>query len=438
LPDFVRGPGQAAAQPEVAGGLPVRIYGAGTFSSVHFELHYDPATLQLTGVTSPTGGTVQADLSAPGVASITVSYASTVSGDGIEVARLAGLVPDTAAYGGKRVLEIHNVVVDGTRAGRGDDALQVVAFSGDATRDASYTSLDLQRMQRVVTKLDSGFGEWPLIDPAVVGDVSGNGQFNSSDVTIFLREINGIDRPEIPPIPTGIPPIQFAGADPVVSLPRVLTAHSGDRIVVPVDLDTGAGLESVQLRLAWDASTLTLTDVRRGSLTGDFQWFIQKHDEGQLIIDTSRLQALAGGHGSLVELEFQVSAKAKPGAQLIDLQWARLNDSHLTLGVVPKPGLDPTDAMLRIASPTVGTDRLAPARINPLPQAAPANQRAGDSGGGVLPLIDWSGANQLPASALPELQSGNGEWLEDFLNKLGKSEEQRNPNTRLRIPWSHR
>ena len=40
---------------------------------------------------------------------------------------------------------------------------------------------------------------------------------------------------------------------------------------MPVNLDTAAGLEAVQLRLAYDARTLELVNVGRGTLTGDFQ-----------------------------------------------------------------------------------------------------------------------------------------------------------------------
>jgi hypothetical protein len=350
------------------------------------------------------------------------------------------------------VLDVRNVLLDGSRPGRGDDALQVVGFAGDATRDASYSTLDLQRLQRVLGRLDAGFGEWPLVDPAVIGDVSGNARFDSADALIFFREINGIDRPEIPPIPSGTQPLQFAGADPLVSLPSTLTARAGERISVPVNLDTAQGLESVQLRLAWDPATLELLEVRRGTLTGGFQWFIQRSEPGRLVIDTSALNALTGGSGSLVVLAFQVSAGARPGAQLIDLQWARLNDSHLTLNPAPQDGLDPTDAVLHVtgphpsagrlaepaaqrsATPTaqLGTRRAAPA-LPPGEVTAPAGGAAAGEG---APVIDWS----TTGTPLPTVQADAQKptWRGDFVNDLGKSEKQRKPNSGLRIPVARR
>jgi hypothetical protein len=307
-----------------------------------------------------------------------------------------------------------------------------VGFSGDATGNGTYSSLDMQRLQRVITRADSGFGEWALVDPAVIGDVSGNAQFNSSDATIFLREISGIDRPEIPPIPAGIGPIQFAGADPLVSLPSTLTARAGERISVPVNLDTAQGLESVQLRLTWDPATLELLEVQRGTLTGGFQWLIQKSEPGRLVIDTSTLHALTGGSGTLLQLEFQVSATASAGTQLIDLQWARLNDSHLTLNPAPQVGLDPTDAVLRIAAtPSV---RASPRRMEPvLPPSGDATVLpAAIAQGERTPVIDWSAARPpLPAA---QTEPGKTAWRGDFVNELGKSEKQRKPNSGLRIP----
>ena len=427
LPDFVRGPGQAAAQPQLAGGLPVRIYNGGSFSTLHFEVNYAPALLTLSSATSPSGGVVQADFSTPGVAAITVTFAAPVSGQGLEVVRLFGSVPSSSAYGAKQVIYIRNVALDGSRVGRGDAALEVVAYSGDATHDASYSTLDVQRMQRVITKLDTGFGEWPLVDPSVIGDTSGNGQFNSGDATLVLRQAAGVAQPEIPAIPAGSVPLQFSGADPVVSLPRALTARIGDRVTIPVSLDDSAGLESVQLRISWDADALTLLDVQRGSLTGGFQWFVQQHESGRLVVDASGLRKLAGGGGSLIELNFQVNARAHAGKQLIDLQWARLNDGHLTLDPAPRIGEDPTDGLLRILA---HTDAAAKGRAPWSPQLAPQTQqvavalsRSDDS------VVDWSAVNR----SLFGHTVRNIDWLDDFLNRTGTSDKERNPNNRLRI-----
>jgi hypothetical protein len=287
-------------------------------------------------------------------------------------------------------------------------------------------------MQRVITKLDTGFSEWPLVDPAVIGDVSGNGQLNSGDVTLLLRQIGGIPQPEIPAIPANIPPIQFAGADPLVSLPRTLSATIGETIVIPVNLDNAQGLESVQLHLSWDASTLTLVGVHRGSLTGSFQYFVKTSEPGSVTIDTSGLQALSGGSGSLVELEFRVDSGAKPGAQLIDLEWARLNDSHLTLTPVPQAGEDPTDGVVRILSPSP----VIPPSTTPVREPPAISSPSGRPAAATYqpdPVIDWGASAGLALRSFAEHENDRSGWVDDFVNQLGNSDKERNPNGRIRI-----
>ena len=66
-----------------------------------------------------------------------------------------------------------------------------------------------------------------------------------------------------------------------------------------------------------------------------------------LRIDMSSLLALAGGAGSLLELDFRV-AEAAPGVIPLDLQWVQLNETHLTLHPDPVPGSDPTDGVIRL------------------------------------------------------------------------------------------
>ena len=53
---------------------------------------------------------------------------------------------------------------------------------------------------------------------------------------------------------------------------------------------------------------LELLDVRLGGLTQDFQYFVKDTSvAGRITIDMARMQAMAGGTGTLVELEGAVS-----------------------------------------------------------------------------------------------------------------------------------
>lgn len=291
----------AADLPGNVAGIPLRITGAGSFSSAHFEVHFDPALLDVAGVLDPAGGTATIDLSTAGVAVIDVLFAVPVSGANLELGRLVASVPATAPYGAKQRLDVSNVSVDdGAIAARDNDGLQVVGFVGDATFSATYSLLDVVRMQRVVLGLDTGFGNWPLLDPAILGDASGNGALTFSDATLMFREIAGIDQPQIPPRPATTPAAPLGDPDPLVSVPSNIAAQAGRDVTVPIELDTAAGLDSVQLRLAYDAQTFELLDVRKGTLTADFEWLVDASTPGLVVVDMARLTALEAGQGSLL------------------------------------------------------------------------------------------------------------------------------------------
>ena len=352
IADFARGPEQTADIPGNAAGIALRITGAGLFSKAHFEVHFDPTLLDVTGILNPAGGTATIDLSTAGVAVIDVSFAAPVSGANLQLGRLLASVPASAPYGAKQRLDVRNVSVDGGAvAAQDDDGVQVVGFVGDATFSATYSLLDVIRMQRVVLGLDTGFGNWPLVDPAILGDASGNGALTASDVTLMFREVSGIDQPQIPPLPATTPAVPVGGPDPLVSVPSNIAAQAGRDVVVPIELDTAAGLDSVQLWLEYDSQALELIDVRKGTLTADFEWLVDAGTPGIVVVDMARLSALEGGQGSLLLLGLRVRTGIPAGAYRLDLQWVSLNDGRLTLSPAPKIGADPTDGSIRVSSP---------------------------------------------------------------------------------------
>jgi hypothetical protein len=338
-------------------------------------------------------------------------------------------VPGSAPYGVKHVLDLRNVVVnDGAVNVRADDGLHAVAFSGDASGDAAYATLDIQRVQRVTLGADTGFSAWPLIDPTIIGDVNNAGGLTNADSTILSREILGFDRPEIPPLPATLPTVFFSGPDPLVSLPRNLSVRAGELISVPVNLDTAAGLEAVQLRLAYDVDALELVHVGRGSLTGDFQWFVQRNSPGMLVIDTTRLTSLADGTGTLLDLQFRARPSAQPGEVLLDLQWIELNEGRLTLNPAPQVGADPTDGLLRILPRSASAQPSRPALVAP------------ESAGGwharvatPAPTIDFSQRYAANPFAAPHEEREVSGWKTDFVTQLARTDDEQNPNSRINV-----
>ena len=57
-----------------------------------------------------------------------------------------------------------------------DAAVHVVGYVGAVDGSTGYNVDDALDIARVAVGLDAGFANWALADPAIVGDVSGDGQ----------------------------------------------------------------------------------------------------------------------------------------------------------------------------------------------------------------------------------------------------------------------
>jgi hypothetical protein len=352
-------------------------------------------------------------------------------------------VPADAPYGSKHLLDIRNVRYvrfEGDAVGIDDDGLHVVGYVGDTTSDHGYSALDLQRMQRVIVRADAGFSNYSLVDPRIIGDVSGDGLITALDMTLLQREILSAVRPElnvplIPDIPTGIVPVDRGGPDPLVSLPSALSGKPGDVITVPVQLDTAAGLESAQMRLAYDSAALEVVDVRKGSLTGAFN-VLRMEEPGVLIVDMAGMNALSGGAGSLVDVDFRVKDDAQPGMRLLDLQWARLNDGGLTLHPAPLTGADPTDAMVHVQAHAIAAASPTDARlVLAAQQPRSTSTAASNVNQASMPAIKFEMPSlKLPAAAAPLSQDATRpNWVKGFVSDLGQEQGQANPNEKIRL-----
>jgi hypothetical protein len=105
-----------------------------------------------------------------------------------------------------------------------------------------------------------------------------------------------------------------------------------------------------------------------------------------VVVDMARLSALAGGQGSLLELDLRVQPGVPTGSYRLDLEWASLNDGWLTLNPAPRPGADPTDGSLEVRSAFVAAGRGARASIVDAPVAA----TNGAEPAAATQVIDWT------------------------------------------------
>ena len=374
--DIARGPGQALSQSAVPPGIPISLANAAGATRVEFSLDYDATLLSVTGLVLgngvPAGSTISTDLTRAGRARVIVDLGAPITGTTTrELVRLISNIPLSAAalYGQKQVLDLTLIAINnGAMSGRADDGVHVNAYVGDANANRAYNTLDVQRLQRVVVRLDTGFAAYPLLDPAILGDTSGNGSFNSLDVSRLQGRVVGLSQTSIPAFPTpALSPLVFNGADPFVSIGTVQGA-AGATVAVPVLLDEIAGLESVQLAVSYPQALLSLVSAREAGVTAGFEYRANQTAPGLVTFDVSGVQAVTGsGPARLFELVFKIATDVPAGDIPIDLQWAVLNDSALTLNPAPLAGPDVTDGRIVISTPVPPTTAIAAAR--PLAQA---------------------------------------------------------------------
>ena len=453
--EFARGPSQAVnlLASNLSAGIPVQLSGGSSVSNLSFTLRFDPARLSISGVSKDSApalanAVLTADLrqAGSGLIDIQLTGLSGLPSAALTLLHLQASVPSTATYGAKHLLDIQGLQFNqGDLAGLDDDGMHVVAYLGDTEGQPRYSAADALRVQRVVARLDTGFSAYPLVDPLIVGDVNSNGRLDATDALLIQRKVVRLPVPELPDLPSPVPVVSQLGPDPALDIPDGLTVQAGQRITVPITLDTAEGLDSAQLQVRYDASVLEVEGVRPGTLTGDFQAFLVVNEPGQLQLDLARLAPLAGGTGSLVEIDLRAKADATPGRYALDLEWASLSAGRLVLTPQPVPGLDGTDGSLNVvanpaAQPKVANAPKAPKATAPLvPQLGPIepSARAGAQRGtaaAIAPVIDWTAPAAPRPAAVGPLSQQDAVWAKDFVLNLGQNDEQRNPNDKLRLP----
>ncbi len=342
IPAFARGPDSADPinlPNSATTGIPVNVSVGSGITSGKFTLQYNPALLSITGVavnTSLTGASLSLDAaSTAGTAILDFSSPTALTQTGaLRLGGLVATVPNSAAslYKSKALLHWSGVTLNGGAIGaQGDDAVQIVAYFGDAagTANGNLSGADASDISAVATSIGTnsalgtvgGFAAFPLADPAIIADLNNDGLVDSADVTLLNSVLAGIPRVQIPVIPTGLP-IVASGPDPSLSLPAMLRVTPGGTAVVPVNIDsarpvgsTGATETILALEYNPRVFTLSATDVQLGSLTDGWQLTtVVNAQTGEIGIDlwsTTPIQTTAGG--SLVTITLHVRDTAPRG-----------------------------------------------------------------------------------------------------------------------------
>jgi hypothetical protein len=344
LPNVTRGYGQPINLPtgNPAAGLPLDISNGLGVSRLEFQLHYDPALLEISAFTvngALAGGLAQATLTFPaaGVAALSVTApASFAAAAGpLTVGSFTARVPDTAPYGGKHVLDIADLHVydDATtpseRPSIDDDAIHVAAYFGDTNGSGHYNSPDAALVRRMIGQVNTGLGAYASADPVLIADITLNGTIQSNDTTNIRRAIGGVSVPNIPPLPTGLDLPAIVGADPKVAIPRNLAAAPGETLTVPVMLEVtepaGLTIGGFELVIEFDADKFTVGQARLGDLfeATDLVGILTQPAAGKLLFSADSLVGTTrfpfGTVGNLMTLAVTVAADAAPGPAAFNL-----------------------------------------------------------------------------------------------------------------------
>ncbi|MEM6447237.1 MAG: hypothetical protein AAF704_11830 [Cyanobacteria bacterium P01_D01_bin.123] len=207
IPDAIFGPGQIVqtydrdAETSTTG-LPVVLNRGEGIERAEFEIGYDPALLDISGVATdslPTGWSVVEERVDEVLGQVTATLAGpTLASGAIELARLTASVPDEATYGATGVITVARVELnDSGIAATGDAAMQVVSQLGDANGDENYTTEDALAIAQVAVGLGTGFAGQPLVHPSVIGDVTGDGTLSALDAAIVAAQAEGLNQPEL-------------------------------------------------------------------------------------------------------------------------------------------------------------------------------------------------------------------------------------------------
>jgi hypothetical protein len=162
-----------------------------------------------------------------------------------------------------------------------------------------------------------------------------------------------------------------------------LIAAAGANVVVPVNISSARGLQSMHLVVRYDARALTPVALEPSALTSGFSYSVGVVRPGELRIEATNPRPLAAGSGALFGVKFALAPTAA-GKLSIDFASATLNGDRLMVR-------DPNEGAIIVK--------------NGARQAAPQAQPK--------PAINL----KQQASSF-ELSNGNGKahaWLDEFL-----------------------
>jgi hypothetical protein len=272
IPDVVRGPGQDLRVNTTDNGIPVKISEGQNVFTFEMSINYDPNLVnvsELVVATALTGNLeITYNVTVPGRIDIVGISPTGLPAGAQTLFYVRGSVPSGALYRTKcniGVSDLKLYKLDGTSfSSTVDSGLMLNSYVGDVTGDGRYNSLDSLRIQRYLVNLDRWFTQYPLMDPVVIADVNGDARVNAIDSLFIQRYLVNMVVPfiTVPPVSTVV---QTPGLDPIIRLPKGLTAKRGQVVEVPIEIvntdSQTIHVNSFEVAIAMDPKTFRMLKV---------------------------------------------------------------------------------------------------------------------------------------------------------------------------------
>ena len=143
-------------------------------------------------------------------------------------------------YQVKDLLSLGSITVNSGATVVPANAVDVDAYFGDVNGDHHLDGVDKGLIANVASTLNTGFTAFTLLDPAIIGDVSGDNAVTADSTSLFSNYLLALPVAKIPALPSpAIADNLFTSpfaADPTLSLPAGARAANGI-VAVPVLLD---------------------------------------------------------------------------------------------------------------------------------------------------------------------------------------------------------
>ena len=217
VPSFARGSGQDVNVPVGSEeGIPLVLESDGTVRSLEAIFSFDPELLDVSAIEPaaelPEFVSFSTEVLEPGRIALRFDASESFPDGGgapagqLTIANVMAQVAATAGNGSSALISLESVVVNGTVTAGGSNAVQVVASLGDTSGDGEYSSSDANLAARLAMRLDSGLLSYPVINPSLVADVSGNGTVSMLDAAMIAGISSSNEGPELASAP---PPRQM-------------------------------------------------------------------------------------------------------------------------------------------------------------------------------------------------------------------------------------